>query len=138
MENPMTRARQLRDLLRQDGLVVAPGANDDVFARMGAAEWDTVGRRRAGGRGRGGGGIGHCAVQFAARPSALASRAIHAGRLNAMTISRRRFLHAAAAASAMPMLARPVAAQTWPARPIRAMVPFSAGSSLDIVGRIVL
>jgi tripartite-type tricarboxylate transporter receptor subunit TctC len=38
------------------------------------------------------------------------------------------------------MLVRPVFAQAaWPAaRPIRAIVPFSAGSTIDILGRIVL
>jgi tripartite-type tricarboxylate transporter receptor subunit TctC len=29
-------------------------------------------------------------------------------------------------------------AQPWPARPIRAIVPFSAGSTIDVIGRIVL
>jgi tripartite-type tricarboxylate transporter receptor subunit TctC len=52
--------------------------------------------------------------------------------------TRRRFLHLAAAALATPALPRLARAQTWPERPVRAMVPFSAGSSLDIVGRIVL
>ena len=55
-----------------------------------------------------------------------------------MTISRRQTLQLAAAAlgaSAMPGAAW---AQAWPTRNIRAMVPFAAGSSLDIVGRIVL
>ena len=53
--------------------------------------------------------------------------------------TRRQFLHrsvAALAASGLPSLAW---AQGWPAKqPIRAMIPFSAGSTLDIVGRIVL
>ena len=53
--------------------------------------------------------------------------------------TRRRFLNLAAAALAMPVLPSLARAQSWPAkRPIRAMIPFSAGSSLDIVGRIVL
>jgi tripartite-type tricarboxylate transporter receptor subunit TctC len=52
--------------------------------------------------------------------------------------SRRKFLHLAAASFAIPAVARTAAAQSWPARPIRAMIPFSAGSTLDIVGRIVL
>jgi tripartite-type tricarboxylate transporter receptor subunit TctC len=55
-----------------------------------------------------------------------------------MTATRRRFLNLAGAALTVPALPRLARAQSWPARPIRAMVPFSAGSSLDIVGRIVL
>ena len=38
----------------------------------------------------------------------------------------------------MPALPHDAFAQAWPARPIRAMIPFAAGSSLDIVGRLVL
>ena len=52
--------------------------------------------------------------------------------------TRRRFLHFAGATLAMPMLPRSAQAQTWPARNIRAVIPFSAGSTIDIVGRIVL
>ena len=53
--------------------------------------------------------------------------------------TRRRFLELAGAALATPAMSRPARAQNWPAKqPIRAMIPFSAGSSLDIVGRIVL
>ena len=52
--------------------------------------------------------------------------------------TRRQFLHLAGSALAMPALPGLAWAQNWPAKPIRAMIPFSAGSSLDIVGRIVL
>jgi tripartite-type tricarboxylate transporter receptor subunit TctC len=53
--------------------------------------------------------------------------------------SRRKFLSAAAAVVSAPLLPGLVRAeQTWPTRPIRAIIPFSAGSSIDIVGRIVL
>jgi len=57
-----------------------------------------------------------------------------------MTISnRRRFLTLTAAALATPALPRLSAAQAWPAaKPIRAVVPFSAGSTIDILGRVVL
>jgi tripartite-type tricarboxylate transporter receptor subunit TctC len=51
--------------------------------------------------------------------------------------TRRTFLKASAAgavASAMPGFA---AEQRWPAKPIRAIIPFSAGSTIDIIGRIV-
>src|SRR6187455_2962638 len=29
-------------------------------------------------------------------------------------------------------------AQSWPTRPIRVQIPFSAGSTIDVVGRLVL
>ena len=53
---------------------------------------------------------------------------------------RRKFLQLSAGVLAAPMFVRPTFAQaTWPAaRPIRAIVPFSAGSTIDILGRIVL
>ena len=52
--------------------------------------------------------------------------------------TRRQFLNLAAGALAAPALPSLARGQSWPARSIRAVVPFSAGSSLDIVGRIVL
>jgi tripartite-type tricarboxylate transporter receptor subunit TctC len=52
--------------------------------------------------------------------------------------TRRTFLPLAASALAAPMLSRLARAQAWPSRPIRAVVPFTAGSTVDIVGRIVL
>ena len=56
-----------------------------------------------------------------------------------MPINRRRFLTLAAAALATPALPRLGSAAGWPTdKPIRAVVPFSAGSSIDILGRIVL
>ena len=51
--------------------------------------------------------------------------------------SRRRFLGLAGAALATPALPRLGAAQSWPSKPIRAIIPFSAGSTVDIIGRIV-
>ena len=52
--------------------------------------------------------------------------------------TRRMFLKTSAAALAAPALPRFATAQSYPTRQIRAMVPFAAGSSLDIVGRIVM
>lgn len=51
--------------------------------------------------------------------------------------SRRRFLRLAGATLAIPALPRLGAAQSWPTKPIRAIVPFSAGSTIDIIGRII-
>jgi len=48
--------------------------------------------------------------------------------------SRRAFL----LASSTLLLAFPALAQQWPAKPIRAVVPFGAGSTIDVLGRIVL
>jgi tripartite-type tricarboxylate transporter receptor subunit TctC len=53
-------------------------------------------------------------------------------------ISRRRFLTLASAAVAAPAISRTAWADAWPKdRVIRAVVPFSAGSTIDIIGRIV-
>ncbi len=52
--------------------------------------------------------------------------------------TRRRFLLVSGAALATPVLPRLASAQQWPGRTIRAIVPFSAGSTIDIIGRIVL
>jgi tripartite-type tricarboxylate transporter receptor subunit TctC len=55
-----------------------------------------------------------------------------------MTFSRRRFLSLTSAALATPALSRAAFAADWPKdRAIHAIVPFSAGSTIDIVGRIV-
>jgi tripartite-type tricarboxylate transporter receptor subunit TctC len=54
-------------------------------------------------------------------------------------INRRRFLSAAAATLAAPALPRAAFADAWPKdKIIRAVVPFTAGSTIDIIGRIVL
>src|SRR5688572_30112172 len=52
--------------------------------------------------------------------------------------TRRQILNFAGTALMASALPRPAAAQAWPTRPIRAMIPFTAGSTIDIVGRIVL
>lgn len=52
--------------------------------------------------------------------------------------TRRRFLQWSGAALAAPVMPQLAFAQKWPGRPIRAIVPFSAGSTIDIIGRIVL
>jgi len=51
--------------------------------------------------------------------------------------TRRQFLTLVGAALAQALPPR-ASAQTWPAKPIRAVIPFAAGSSIDVVGRIVL
>src|SRR5262249_8269336 len=54
-----------------------------------------------------------------------------------MTTNRRRFLKLTATALAAPALARTAAAAEWPQeKVIHTIIPFSAGSSVDIIGRI--
>jgi tripartite-type tricarboxylate transporter receptor subunit TctC len=52
--------------------------------------------------------------------------------------TRRRFLSISGAALGAAALSRPALAQQWPSKPIRAIVPFGAGSTSDVIGRIVL
>jgi tripartite-type tricarboxylate transporter receptor subunit TctC len=52
--------------------------------------------------------------------------------------TRRKFLLLSGAALAAPLTVQPALAQQWPSKPIRAIVPFGAGSTIDILGRIVL
>jgi tripartite-type tricarboxylate transporter receptor subunit TctC len=52
-------------------------------------------------------------------------------------LPRRRFLHLAASAAALPALTRVGRAQAYPARTITVIVPFAAGGSSDVIARIV-
>jgi tripartite-type tricarboxylate transporter receptor subunit TctC len=52
-----------------------------------------------------------------------------------MKLSRRHFLHLATGAAAFPVLSGVAAAQSYPARPIRLVVPFPPGGAFDAVGR---
>src|SRR5262249_14893501 len=56
---------------------------------------------------------------------------------SAMHLSRRRFLHLAGAAGALPAGARRAGAQAYPARPLRWIVGFPPGGGADIVSRIM-
>src|SRR6516165_982406 len=54
-----------------------------------------------------------------------------------MKLSRHQFLHLAAGAAALPVASRMAHAQAYPTRPITMIVPITAGSSSDVVGRLV-
>jgi tripartite-type tricarboxylate transporter receptor subunit TctC len=56
-----------------------------------------------------------------------------------MTTTRRHFLNLATAALAVPAVSRRAFADGWPKdKIIRAVVPFAAGSTIDVIGRVVL
>ena len=52
-----------------------------------------------------------------------------------MKFPRRRFLHLATGAAALPAVSRIASAQTYPSRPIRLVVPFPPGGAFDAVAR---
>ena len=54
-----------------------------------------------------------------------------------MNFSRRSFLHLAAGATALPFFPRIAVAQTYPARPVRLIVPFGPAGATDIVARLI-
>jgi tripartite-type tricarboxylate transporter receptor subunit TctC len=54
-----------------------------------------------------------------------------------MTLPRRAFLHLAAGAAALPVVSRIARAQTYPSRPVRIVVGFSAAGASDIAARLV-
>jgi tripartite-type tricarboxylate transporter receptor subunit TctC len=54
-----------------------------------------------------------------------------------MKLPRRRFLHLAAGAAALPFAPQLVRAQTYPSRPVRLVVGFGAGTASDIAARMI-
>ena len=54
-----------------------------------------------------------------------------------MKLPRRRFLHLATGAIALPTISQIARAQTYPTRPVRFIVAFAAGGANDIVARLI-
>jgi len=54
-----------------------------------------------------------------------------------MKLPRRKFLHLAAGAAALPAFSRLAQAQAYPSRPVRMIVGFGPGSAPDIVARLI-
>jgi hypothetical protein len=71
------------------------------------------------------------------RPLEAAILHRHPFRVSAANLPRRKFLHLAAGAAALTPVSRIARAQTYPTRPITMIVPIGAGTSADVVGRVV-
>jgi tripartite-type tricarboxylate transporter receptor subunit TctC len=54
-----------------------------------------------------------------------------------MKLRRRKFLHLAAGAAALPAVSRIASAESYPSRPVRVIVGFAPGGATDIMGRLM-
>src|SRR5262249_19129582 len=54
-----------------------------------------------------------------------------------MKLPRRKFLHLAVGAAALPAVSRLAGAQTYPSRPVKIIVPFGPAGATDITARLI-
>src|ERR1700738_5211131 len=76
------------------------------------------------------------AHRLLASATMLVKRSAHAAR-RPMKLARRRLLEAALAVGVIAVLPRIAEAQTYPARPVRLIVPFGSAGPTDIVARFI-
>src|SRR5215831_16661002 len=76
-------------------------------------------------------------VQVGRRQGGMKRRIAGISERQAMKLPRRKFLHLAAGAAALPTVSRFAWAQTYPARPVRLIVGAPPGGGFDIVARLI-